>query len=213
MVPVCPCPWCGPCVLLQIFLPVASFCRVTPKHIHFTASPCPKPGRRGAPGGPCAPTALPTPSHWDPRRRQRGPVPRPPRTPSASPTFQQLPELLLLLGDLVQEELGVEVPDFGRRQAATCTVLGPVGDRGRRGEVRDRTHTGEGLDPPQAPSQTPSKAKSLPLGGSRDLPPSTTRTLPQWLRAASASPALLHLHPTTFPFPPKHALPLCLPVH
>lgn len=76
-----PCPWCDPCVLLQIFLPVASFCRVTPKNIHSTASPCPKPGCRGAPGGPCTPTALPTPSHWAPRRRQRGPVPCPPPAP------------------------------------------------------------------------------------------------------------------------------------
>lgn len=37
----------------------------------------------------------------------------PPSTPQASPTFQQLPELLLLLGDLIQEELGVEVANFG----------------------------------------------------------------------------------------------------
>lgn len=131
----------------------------------------------------------------------------PSHTPPASPTFQQLPELLLLLGDLVQEELGVEVPDFGWRQAATCTVLGPVGDRGRRGEVRDRTHTGEGLDPPRAPSHTPSKAKSLPLGGSRDLPPSTTtRTLPQQLRAAPQPPGSSSI-PSPAP-PPSHNIPL-----
>lgn len=55
--------------------------------------------------------------------------------PQVSPTFQQLPELLLLLGNLVQEELGVEVADFGWGQAATCTVLGPVGDRGQREEM------------------------------------------------------------------------------
>lgn len=59
----------------------------------------------------------------------------PPGTPEASPTFQQLPELLFLLGYLIQEELGVEVADFGWRQAATCTVLGPVGDHGQRGEM------------------------------------------------------------------------------
>lgn len=84
----------------------------------------------------------------------------PPCTSQASPTFQQLPELLLLLGDLVQEELGVEVANFGWGQAATCTVLGPVGATGREERCEEQVvHSGEGqTDPSPTPSwgQTPS---------------------------------------------------------
>lgn len=78
-------------------------------------------------------------------------------TPQVSPTFQQLPQLLLLLSNLIQEELGVEVANFGWGQAATCTVLSPVED-GRQSGMSYKVDLREGQLPPPAPSwsQTPS---------------------------------------------------------
>lgn len=107
-----------------------------PDHVPSPISPL----TRGIPRGLCTPTALPTLLYRDPQTtqlwiQQEMRSCAPPCTSQASPTFQQLPELLLLLGDLVQEELGVEVANFGWGQAATCTVLGPVGGHGQRREV------------------------------------------------------------------------------
>lgn len=52
-------------------------------------------------------------------------IPREKRTGEATLTFQQLPQLFLLLGNFIQEELGVEMAYLGRGQAAPCAVLGP----------------------------------------------------------------------------------------
>lgn len=43
----------------------------------------------------------------------------------ASLTFQQLPQLFFLLGNLIQEELRIKMSNLGRGQAAPCAVLGP----------------------------------------------------------------------------------------
>lgn len=42
-------------------------------------------------------------------------------------TFKHLPQLLLLLGHLVQEELGVQVADLRGRKGAASAGLGPGG--------------------------------------------------------------------------------------
>lgn len=77
------------------------------------------------------------------------------RSHTPAPTFQQLPQLLLFLGDLVQEEFGVEVADFGWGQAATCTVLSPVGD-GRQSSMSFKEDSEEGqLLTPHPPGAKP----------------------------------------------------------
>lgn len=110
-------------------------------------------------------------------------------------TLQQLPQLLLLLGDLVQEELGVEVADLGGGKAPTRAVLSPSGTGTKmRGETGGHSSSPSPFPPPGS--------------AGRWMPPALW---PLQARVEPARPRRDTLHLISTPFPSLSALLLSPP--